>query len=553
MKKRALAAGVLAACMLVSAAGCGGGASAGGQTAGGSSSGGQTAAAGGNSQNAGADSGNGGGSEAQAAAGTVKDTVTVACAAEPDCFFPFHSSLNTNMDEVPILHNVYESLIKLGPDNSHEPLLATSWEISDDGCTYTLHLRDDVYFHNGDKMTAEDVEFTLDNTGHTSAGMAQLANYDDTEIIDENTVAIHLTDPYGPFLNALCGRFALIVNKSLYEEIGEDAYNEAPVGTGPYKFVSRVSGDRITLEANEDYWGGAPAIKNVIFAVLSDTNTQMISLENGDIDVLINGNIGALSKLQSDKVTWATQNASSIDNLKFNCNKGPAADINFRKAVQCGINKEDVNIGVYEGMATIGDIQIAPGFSGRPDDGTFKVVEYDPEKAKEYLAASNYNGEEFKIVTIAGTKDESAAQIIQGQLIELGINCTVNAVDSSSYSATVEQSGDFGASLRFGGVSVLDADGLFYQYHSKSLLVNGKYDAGVCSDELDGKLQEARVEVDPEKRKLIYAEACDIITDNAYGACIYYDVNACAYNKALTGVVPRSLTGLYFFNDWSWQ
>ena len=144
MKKRALAAGVLAACMLVSAAGCGGGASAGGQTAGGSSSGGQTAAAGGNSQNAGADGGNGGGSEAQAAAGTVKDTVTVACAAEPDCFFPFHSSLNTNMDEVPILHNVYESLIKLGPDNSHEPLLATSWEISDDGCTYTLHLRDDV-------------------------------------------------------------------------------------------------------------------------------------------------------------------------------------------------------------------------------------------------------------------------------------------------------------------------------------------------------------------------------------------------------------------------
>lgn len=541
MKKRALVAGLLSACMVMSLAGCGNGASGNGST---------TAAA----------TGGGAGGETQAAAGTeapageTRDSVTVACAAEPDCFFPFHSTLRTNMDEVPILHNVYEALIKLGPNNEHEPLLATSWEVSEDGCTYTLKLRDDVYFHNGEKMTAEDVEFTLDSAGHTSAGSAQLANYEDTEVIDETTVAIHLTAPYGPFLNALAGRFALIVDKSLYEEIGEDAYNDAPVGTGPYKFVSRVSGDRITLEANDEYWGGAPSIRQVIFAVMSDTNTQMISLENGDIDVLINANIGALSKLQSDKVAWATKDASSIDNLKFNCTKGPAADLNFRKAVQSGINKEDVNIGVYEGMATIGDIQIAPGFSGRPDAGTYKVVEYDPEKAKEYLAASNYNGEEFKIVTVAGTKDESAAQIIQGQLIELGINCTVSAVDAASYSAAVENgNGDFGASLRFGGVSVLDADGLFYQYHSSFLLTDGKYDAGVCTEELDAKLQQARVETDSEKRKLVYAEACDIITDNAFGACIYYDVNACAYSASIDGVVPRSLTGLYYFNDWNWK
>ena len=530
MEKRALMAGLLAVCMMVSLSGC----KSGNIQSGSTTAGGDTTGQG-------------------ALGGEAKESGTVACAAEPDCFFPFHSTLKTNMDEVPILHNVYEALIKLGPDNSHEPLLATSWEVSEDGCTYTLKLRDDVYFHNGDKMTAEDVEFTLDSAGHTSDGAAQLANYDDTEVIDDTTVAIHLTAPYGPFLNALAGRFALIVDKSLYEEIGEDAYNEAPVGTGPYKFVSRVSGDRITLEANEEYWGGTPSIKHVFFAVMSDTNTQMISLENGDIDVLINANIGALSKLQSDKVKWETRDASSIDNMKFNCNKGPASDINFRKAVQYGINKEDVNIGVYEGMATIGDIQIAPGFSGRPDAGTYKVVEYDPEKAKEFLTSSNYNGEEFKIVTVAGTKDESAAQIIQGQLIELGINCTVNAVDAASYSATVETgNGDFGASLRFGGVSVLDADGLYYQYHSDFLLANGKYDAGICSGELDQMLMDGRVETDEAKRKSIYAKACDIITDNAYGACIYYDVNACAYNAALNGVVPRSLTGLYYFNDWSW-
>lgn len=542
MKKRLLLAGVLSACFVMSLTGCGGKqasvgtTAAGGQTA----AAGQTTAAGGDTQTA------------APSADAGKDSVTVACAAEPDCFFPFHSTLGTNMDEVPILHNVYETPIKLGPDNSHEPLLAESWEISGDGCVYTLHLRDDVYFHNGDKMTAEDVAFTLNSAGHTSAGAAQLANYDNTEVIDDTTVEIHLTAPYGPFLNALCGRYALIVDKSLYEEIGEDAYNDAPVGTGPYKFISRVSGDRITLEANDKYWGEAPSIKNVTFMVMSDTNTQMISLENGDVDVLINASISSLTKLQTDKVKWETKDASSIDNLGINCTKGPGTDINFRRALQCGINKEELNIGVYEGYATLGDIQICPSFSGRPDPGTYQVVEYDLEKAKEYLAASSYNGEEFKIITVAGTRDESGAQIIQGQLIELGINCTVSAVDAASYNAMADD-GDFGGKLRFSGVSVLDADGLFYQYYTDQLLQPGKYDSGVCSPELDELLMAGRVEVDPEKRKEHYAKACDIITENAYGVCLYYDVNACAYNASLNGVVPRALTGLYFFNDWSWQ
>lgn len=533
MKKRKLAVGLLSACMAVSLLGCGSGTS-------------QTAA-----------SGAGGGISSNESAESVaakKDSVTVACAAEADCFFPWHSKMSTNMDEVPILHNVYESLIKLGPDNSHEPLLATDWKISDDGCTYTLTIRDDVVFQNGDKMTVEDVEFSLDNAGHTSAGSAQLANYDDTEIIDDHTVAIHLTAPYGPFLNALAGRYALVVDKSYYEEVGEDGYNEAPIGTGPYTFVERVSGDHITLEANDNYWGEAPAIKKVTYAVMNDTNTQMISLENGDIDVLINANISALTKLTTDKIKWDTKDASSIDNFKINCAKGPGTDINFRRAVLYGINKEDVNIGVYEGMATAGDIPIAPGFSGRPDEGTYQVVPYDQEKAKEYLAASNYNGEEFKIVCVSGTKDENAAQIIQGQLMELGINCTVSAVDAASFTATTEQgNGEYGAALRFNGVSVLDADGMYYQYHSSFITANGKYDTKAYCDELDQKLDEGRIEVDPEKRKQIYAEACDLVVENALGTAIYYDVNACAYNAALNGVVPRSLTGLYFFNDWSWQ
>ena len=146
-----------------------------------------------------------------ASAAPDKESVIVGCAAEPDCFFPGHTKLNTNMDEVPILHNVYESLIKLGPNNEREPLLATEWSVSDDGKVYTVKLREGVKFSNGNDFNAEDAAFALNLYGPSPNGAAQLGNYDYTEAVDEYTIAIHLTDPYAPFLNALAGRYALML------------------------------------------------------------------------------------------------------------------------------------------------------------------------------------------------------------------------------------------------------------------------------------------------------------------------------------------------------
>lgn len=488
-------------------------------------------------------------------AGPVKDSVTIAAAAEPDCFFPFHTTLTTNMDEVPILHNIYETPIKLMPDGSLEPLLAESWDVSEDGLNYTLHLRSDVKFSDGNPMTAEDVAFTLNGAAATTGGQSQLINFDIAEAADDHTVVVHLTAPYAPFINALACRFALVVEKALFEELGEDGYNEAPVGTGPYAFVERVAGDKIILMANENYWGGVPAIKNVTYKVMSDANTQMLALENGEIDVLLNANITPLTRLPEDSnISWLSTEASSITALGFNCAKGPATDINFRKALQCAINKEEVNIGAYEGMASIGDIFMTSAFSGRPDDEDIAKVEYDLEKAQEYLDASDYSGEEFMIVAVSGTKDEAAAQIIQGQLIQLGINCTVNAIDAASYMALVYQGdGSWGGAIRAGGVSLVDADGLYMLFHTNpAMMAAGYYDAGCNTPELDALLDAGRIELVPENRKDIYADAVNYITENAYQIVLYYNQSVVAFDKNIQGVVPSVLTGLYFINDWNW-
>lgn len=479
-----------------------------------------------------------------------KTSVVVACSAEPDYFYPHSSETTTSMDEVPILQNVYETLVKMEADGSYSPLLAEDWEISDDGTEYTFHLRDDVYFHDGNQMTAEDVAVSINLAPSHSA---YFVNFVSCDVVDEKTVKVVLSAPYAPFMNVICSRDGIIIEKAYLDQVGENGYSDNPVGTGPYKFVERVSGDHISLTVNENYWGGEPPIKEVLYKIITDTNSQMVALENGDIDVLIQANISSLVKLDSDQVKWDKCDASSIMAILLNCKQGPAADINFRKALQCGINKEEVNIGVYEGTATVGDIPIAPKFTACPEPGTYDTVAFDADKAKEYLAASGYNGEEFEIITVAGSRHEMAAQVVQGQLINLGINCVVTAVDASSYFAK-SKAGDFDASMRAGGISILDADGLNSTYNADfTMNVSKNADTGLWNDDLIAAIIEGRSTVDETARKEAYVKACNLITENVYSVTLYYDVNAVAYNADIQGVVPNQLTGLYYFNDWSWK
>lgn len=487
----------------------------------------------------------------------VKDSVVIAVAAEPAAFFPFHTVNISNMDSVPVLHNIYETPLRLMPDGTLEPLLAESWDVSEDGMTYTLHLRKDVKFSDGNPMTAEDVAFSLNGAAGTWGGSTQLINFDNAEASDQYTVVIHMKSPYAPFIKALACRFALIVEKAYFDQVGQDGYNDAPIGTGPYKFAERVSGLKIVLEANENYWGGELAIKHVTFRIMSDVNTQMVALQKKEVDVILNASISPLVRLSADSgIEWKYTEASSIASMNLNCTKGPGADINFRKALQYGINKEDVILGTTEGKAVVADIMMTPAFTGRPEDKDIVKVTYDPEKAKQYLAASNYNGEEFVIAVLSGSKEAVAAQIIQGQLQMLGINCTEKELDSATLGSLVSEEGNYGGQVRSNTVSLVDADGLFMMgYHFDQALIDaGMFDTGTHNETLDALIDAGRANpnIDSAERKAIYKDAVNNITENAYVVPLFYGLSVVAYNKDLKGIEPSLLVGLYLVNDWSW-
>ena len=250
-KMKKIGAAILAACMVVSMAACGNSATTGDN-----------------------------GSQSESSSNSGKTDIVIAVDADIDTLHPANFSTTVELN---ILNQIYDTLMYMNPDETHdpEPRIAESYEISDDGLDYTFHLRDDVTFHDGSKLTSEDVKFSLEMyqqseyQGYEVDGLASVDTPDDT------TVVCHLEYPYSPFLLGVCN--VHIASKSYYEA-SADNFVSSPVGTGPYKYVGRNKGSDITLEAYDGYYRGVAAIKNVKFEVIPDEATMAVALQTGEIN-----------------------------------------------------------------------------------------------------------------------------------------------------------------------------------------------------------------------------------------------------------------------------
>ena len=475
-------------------------------------------------------------------AAAEKDTAILATSEEPYRFLAQSKQSCSGADNL-VLSNVYDCLLRLEADGSLTPALAESYEVSDDGLEYTFHLRKGVKFHNGVEMTAEDVKFTFDYGFEGPIGTALFVNFKECEIIDDYTVKVTLTTPYAAFPYGVASRLGGIACKSYFDEVGDDYYLKNPIGTGPYKFVEWVSGDHTTLIANEDYWGGKPAIQNIIIQIVADTNTQILGLQNGDYDVVRNPSIDVCTRLEgNDDVAWNST-------LYLNDWTGACKDVNFRKAVQAGIDKQMINDGVYAGRSEILNVDMCSNYLSfvTEADGV-EIVPYDVEAAQGYLAQSNYNGEEFAISVPSGSALENVAKIIQAQLMEVGINCTIKATDYPTYSGEWKNR-TYEAYVLNNLCSLVDADGVYTGH---------RLDREPWEDRVfqrDGEISEILLEAraaQGEDRKALYVEACNIVTEEAYDVPLVNDLSTIAFRSNMDGVQAHCLGNMYF-GDWSFK
>ena len=200
-----------------------------------------------------------------------------------------------------LYRQLYDTLIVEGEDGSYEPRLAESWEESDDGMVYTFHLRNDVVMHDGSNMTAEDVAYSVNRAIESAATGASMTNMDECVATDTYTVELHMTTPFPGVMEIL----------SVYGRVSSadtTDYESAPIGTGPYKFVSRNSGDSIVLAAHEDYYLGEAAIKDLNFKIITDPTTQIAALQMGEIDFLTHCSLSANATI----VVWFGRKLYSV-------------------------------------------------------------------------------------------------------------------------------------------------------------------------------------------------------------------------------------------------
>ena len=449
-----------------------------------------------------------------------------------------------------VMHQIFDTAVLYQTDGSIEPGAAKSWEYLDNDTRIRFHLRDDVVFHNGDKMTAEDVAFSWNRQIIDAFKYSKLvtSNLDHAEVVDDYTVDLYLKNAFGPVLYCIGNAHMAIYSKRAVEEMGNEAFGRAPVGSGPYKVVNWQSGDYITLTANENYWRGSPTIKDITFKISTDVSAAAIALENGDVDFIYEPSSADKAHLTSlDNVSYYSTLQTGSCFLIMKLDEGPFADVRVRQAVDYALNRDEIVLGVLDGEGMPINNMCPPSVFGY--DESVKGRTQDIAKAKELLAEAGYpDGFTVTLTCSEKATTSKSADILQDQLAKIGITLNLNKLENATWLAKVPS----GAGEYEIACATLLGNYPDWDYQAILFTDTDKYATGIKDAHLDELFKQAAQTMDTEKRQAYYTEAQQIITENAYFIPLFSLYEEAACNSNLKGVQKSPISRFYVF-DWSWQ
>lgn len=350
--------------------------------------------------------------------------------------------LNTDVATGSVGSAMFEPLLKLDADYQIYPLLATEWEVSEDATEYTLKLREDVKWHDGEPFTAADVKFNLDEVVPLHPLGATLANvHQSVEVVDEFTVRITLTEPFAPYLEGLTGQ--RMIPAHIYEgtDIVTNPANAEPIGTGPFMIDEFVEGSHVQVVRFDDYWGDITNIDKIIFQILPDANSRVLALRSGEVDRIAPTFLDAaqVGTLRDDANLLLTPPATSPTTMTlfFNSENGPTADAAVRTALYTAMDRQAIADNAYYGMATPprGPIPAEISWAADPETDFNEQFAFDPEAAAAALDAAGFpagaDGKRFEInIRTAPFADYVAtAEVIKSNLEDIGVGVNIMSED----------------------------------------------------------------------------------------------------------------------------
>lgn len=467
-------------------------------------------------------------------------TLVVAISSDPGQLNPAVTTSGATHTASELLFN---GLVALDESGEPVPELAESWDVEEDGALYRFHLRDDVTWHDGEPFTAADVEFTfeevlLEHHARTKASLSpSLASI---EAPDEHTVEFRFDQPYAPLLLQLNVTEAPILPAHVYEgtDPTENPANTAPVGTGPFRFVSFSPGSEIRYERNDDYFKeGLPRLDEVVMRVIPDDATQMLALENGEVDFVWNVPEQELERVRtSDRIeTGTTQSnpggSNCIMTVSFNLDRPIVADVQVRRAIAHALDRDQFVERITFGQGKAAEAPISSGIAWAHADDV-DLPEHDPAEAERLLEEAGWvdegggtrvargvdgveDGTPLRIDFLHFPNFAKYGELYREQLRAVGVEVELRPLEPPVFAPTVFAEDDFDTNV----ISYCNGPdpeiGVRRMYDSSQIGDVPFTNAAHYSDEEVDALFEAAVRaIEREERSRLYGEVQRIVTED---------------------------------------
>jgi peptide/nickel transport system substrate-binding protein len=444
------------------------------------------------------------------------------------------------------LVNYKSGTVEVGPG------LAENWDVSDDGMTYTFHLRKGVSFHDGTPFNAQTFVQGLDRLKkgdpHSIYNTGPVESYidftygavDSYKAVDDSTVAFHLKRAFAPFLTSLAMVWNGVVSPEAAIKFGKDFRNN-PVGTGPFIFKEWRRNDQVILEANKSYWGGQPKVDRLIFKINPDAQASLLALRQGDVHILADVSSQLVPAIRSNSdLLLMTQPGLAISGMGMPFDVAPFTDKRVRQALNYAIDRDAIDKSLFQGLAV-------PMTSPLPEaqwsfDPSLKGYPYDPEKAKSLLAGAGLpNGFKAELLTYNSARGYNSAGpelavAMQGYLQKIGVTVSIQKAEMGSYLSQI-RSGKYQGMFMVGWTGDNgDPDNFLYELFSSDNIPVGDT-SRYKNPDVDAALRKAQEESDHDKRVALYQQAQKMILDDAPWVFINSLKQARAASKRVQGYV----------------
>ncbi|MBP5153799.1 MAG: ABC transporter substrate-binding protein [Lachnospiraceae bacterium] len=427
-----------------------------------------------------------------------------------------------------VMFNVYEGLYKPAFDGSLVPALAETVAVSDDGLVYTFTLRGGVTFHNGKKLSAADVvwsyETCRDTTTDANVKSILTGTVESVRAADDRTVVITLKQRDGDFL-AYAASVYIVPS-------GYDKLDTEPVGTGPFRYVSRKVQEEIVFARYDSYWGSKARLKQVTFKVYESGTALVMALDAGTIDMAAHLT-GAQIKGLSDRYTVLEGTMNLVQGLYLNNRVAPLNDVRVRRALAYAIDTDQMMKLTADGRGTKVGSAMYPAFGKYFDDSLTDLYKTDAARARQLLAEAGYpDGFDLTIIAPSNyTPHVDTAQVLAEQLKAVGVRATVREVEWNTWVSDIYAGRQFEATVCGFDASTMTAGAMLNRYVSDS----SKNMCGFSSPEYDALMAQAASLNDDARRTELYREAERVLAEECASVFLQDMADFVAVRTGLTG------------------